>query len=909
MSDQKELTPQQKAYQERQRAYQEAQSIAEQSSEEVMVKVKTKWERSQAALERIIAKAPHLVQKSFPFLYGAPEEIAHVAKQFIGWCDANESIAIYNHHNGTFHYEKVREKWAYHKDDEGNFVTDPETGRWIITGRRPGDKWISGSGEKVQGKAFPIALFEHVDNFGPIIVSEGEKDALNLNLYGAPTLTMGAAGNGWFGDGLDLLRGRDVILWFDNDRAGRDGMLGRDKGDGERTRGRYEEIKAVAASVTVVDWKLLDPMAENKADATDYLIKVGRIGPDALIQKLKQCAYAPKVSRSWHEVSSAMSMSVTPLRSERDNELAFMLGRFVEAIKSNKESDEYESLTRRAKELISNDEAKSKAFAARNALPSKPEDAEELKKWEAVQAKADAVFTDALEDAILLKYFNRTLLGDLRKHVTSDVVLHWEESFKAIGVQFGRFGFDYLYWCGTHYAKVESYQFENTFNAFLERTRVNIKQRYNETSFKSPARAGILSNAYHINDLREAMKDYGIINHQGGSIIIDRNGVMTHKNHDPNDGLMYVLPFAYDPDAKCPMFHKFMELILPDEEVRMIIAEYIGYLFLPRYVQKFPYFYGSGGNGKSTLIDIIKELFDSNAISNLEVLNMHGHELDALNGKILNLSTEMESNTILNQGQISTIKKISVGEPIQINPKFDKSYVLTRPAKLIMAGNEKLKGGGMNDALTRRMILIPFDQSIPESEQDVNLVSKIVEKELPGILNWAIEGMIRLVSNNYKFTKSRTIEESMEEYRVETDQIYSYIKECFAQWDVGTPDNPKMEKKIHGLSLMVDEEIKLPTKYIYQHYVEWANSVGTHPLKQQNFSGKLAEKLKTKVQTSRVREVHIEKKYGADGHSVTYPTQGVPLRCIVGFKITSDIKITVNGMPMGVMETVLHRGE
>jgi phage/plasmid-associated DNA primase len=227
-----------------------------------------------------------------------------------------------------------------------------------------------------------------------------------------------------------------------------------------------------------------------------------------------------------------------------------------------------------------------------------------------------------------------------------------------------------------------------------------------------------------------------------------------------------------------------------------------------------------------------------------------------------------------------------------------------------MAGNEKLKGGGLNDALTRRMILIPFEQSIPESEQDVNLVSKIVEKELPGVLNWAIDGMMRLVSNNYKFTKSRTIEESMEEYRVETDQIYSYIKECFAQWEGASPDNPKMEKKIHGLNLMVDEEIKLPTKYIYQHYVEWAKEAGINAMQQRNFSSKLAEKLKTKIQTSRVREVHIEKKYGADGHNMTYPTQGVPLRCIVGFKITSDIKITVNGMPMGVMETVLqHRGE
>lgn len=903
-----EMTEGQRKYQERQAAYQAAQEIAERSSDEVMANVRKKWETSQVALERVLSNKPALVQKSFPFLFGSGEETAALARTFMGWSDYHESVSIFNHHGEAFHYEKIREKWDHAKDESGELIRDPGNGRFIKTGRRPGDKWITGKDEKV-GHPFPIALWEHVDSFGAIIVCEGEKDALNLNLYGIPSLTMGGAGIGWYGDALELVRGRDVILWFDNDKAGRDGTLGKEKPNGERSRGRYEELREVCSSVTLVDWRLLDPKAPNKADATDYLIQNPNLGPDALIDRLKYCAYRPKNSRTWAEVNEAMAVSVAPLRSERDKELAFMLGRFVEAMKSNKESDEYERLVRRAKEIIAQDETKSKAFAARNALPSRPEDPEELKRWEAVQAKAEKVFTDAIEDAVLIKYFNRTLMGDLRKHVTSDVVLHWEESFRDIGVSFGRFGFDYLYWCGTHFAKVETYQFENTFNAFLELTKVNIKQRYNETSFKSPARAGILSNAYHINDMRERMKEFGVINHQGGTIVIDRKGSMTHKNHDENDGLMYVLPFAYDPDAACPMFQKFLDAVLPDSGVQQIIAEYIGYLFLPRYVQKFPYFYGTGGNGKSTLIDIIKALFDANAVSNLEVLNMHGHELDALNGKIMNLSTELESNTILNQGQISTIKKISVGEPIQVNPKFDKSYVLTRPPKLIMAGNEKLKGGGLNDALTRRMILVPFEQSFPESMADVDLVNKIVEKELPGILNWAIEGMTRLVSNGYRFTKSAVIEESMEEYRVETDQIYSYIKECFAQWEGAGPGDPTMERKLHGLTFMVDEKIKLPTKYIYQHYVEWANSVGTYPLKQQNFSSKLAEKLKTKIIQSRVREVHIEKQYGSDGNRITYPTTGSSLRCIAGYKITSDIKITVNGVPMGVMETVLHGGE
>jgi len=903
-----EMTEAQRKYHERQEAYKAAQDIAEQSSEEVMAKVRTKWEKAQKSLQWVLENKPNLIQSTLPFLFGASKDIADEALKFVGWCDPHESIAIYNHHNDVFHYEKVREKFAYHTNEDGSMATDPETGKWIIVGRRGGDKWITGKGERV-GHPFPISLFEHVFGFGSIVVCEGEKDALNLNLYGIPALTMGAAGIGWFGESLELLRDQDVILWFDNDRAGREGTLGKDRGNGERSRGRYEEIKAVAKSITLVDWSLLDPEASNKADATDYLIKIGNIGPDALIQKLKYCAYRPKVSRTWNDVAMLMAQNVTPLRSERDNELAFMLGRFVDALKDNSESKEYPLLLERANDLIAKDEAKAETMRLSRLPSPAPEDAEDLKKWEIAQAKAEKVFHDAIEDTVLLKYFNRTILGDLRKHVTSDVVLHWEESFDAIGVRFGKLGNEYLYWCGTHYAKVEAYQFENTFNDFLKLSKVNIKQRYNETSFKAPARAGILSNAYHINDLRDRWKDFAVINHQNGMIVIDPNGNITHKNHDEGDGMMYVLPFAYDPDAKMPMFQKFLDAAIPDEAIQMIIAEYIGYIFLPKYVQKFLFLYGSGGNGKSTLIDIIKALLDPSSISNLEVLNMHGHELDALNGKILNLSTELESNVILNQGQISNIKKISVGEELQVNPKFDKSYVLKKPPKCIMAGNEKLKGGGMNDALTRRMILVPFEHSIPESAQDVNLVHKIVENELPGVLNWAIEGMLRFVKNNNKFTRSSIIDESMEEYRVETDQIYAYIKACFGVWEGGIPDRPDMVRHLHDIVLIYNPKHKIPTQFIYQHYCLWAANEGLKPIQQRTFSSKLAEKLKTKISTQRVHPVTVTKGYAAGDSLMASWKEDKTLKCLVGFSITSEIKININGLEMPVMETIKQGGE
>jgi phage/plasmid-associated DNA primase len=309
-------------------------------------------------------------------------------------------------------------------------------------------------------------------------------------------------------------------------------------------------------------------------------------------------------------------------------------------------------------------------------------------------------------------------------------------------------------------------------------------------------------------------------------------------------------------------------------------------------------------------IKIIESLLDEESVSHLEVINMFDKELDALNGKLLNVSTELESNAMVNKGQISVIKKIVAGEPIQINPKFDDSYVLRRPPKLIMSGNEKLKGGGLNDGLTRRMILVPFEQTIPANEMDEDLERKIIENELPAVLNWAIEGLLRLVKNKYKFTKAQSIEDAMEEYRVETDQIYSYIKECFGQYENDVPNDAALFRRVYDVNLIFNERIKIPTSFLYQHYVEWAKESGINPMQQRNFTTKLGEKLKVKTSTHRIRAVHVSKGYAnGDAMTMTYPAESKPLKCIAGFSVISDIKINVNGMPLTLMETILQGAE
>src|SRR5690606_30207129 len=74
----------------------------------------------------------------------------------------------------------------------------------------------------------------------------------------------------------------------------------------------------------------------------------------------------------------------------------------------------------------------------------------------------------------------------------------------------------------------------------------------------------------------------------------------------------------------------------------------------------------------------------------------------------------------------------------------------------------------------RRFLIIPFRVTIPEERQDKNLSTKIIRQELPGIFNWIMAGMLRLLEKK-KFTSSTIVEEEVNKFRRESDSVLSFI--------------------------------------------------------------------------------------------------------------------------------------
>ena len=161
-----------------------------------------------------------------------------------------------------------------------------------------------------------------------------------------------------------------------------------------------------------------------------------------------------------------------------------------------------------------------------------------------------------------------------------------------------------------------------------------------------------------------------------------------------------------------------------------------------------------------------------------------------LYGKVVNISTENETSNFNSEA----LKAITSGDPIQIENKYEKPFTAKLTAKLVFAMNTLPKPTDRTFALSRRLCLVPFltkfvdnpHEGTNELKRNPNIEAELVE-ELPGILAWCIEGLKRLVANNYQFTKSKEAEKLMLEFRKDNTPVYAFIDECISESQARMP--------------------------------------------------------------------------------------------------------------------------
>ena len=240
-----------------------------------------------------------------------------------------------------------------------------------------------------------------------------------------------------------------------------------------------------------------------------------------------------------------------------------------------------------------------------------------------------------------------------------------------------------------------------------------------------------------------------IINCQNGELWVGDDGVPKLKPHRPSSNLLQVLDVEYSPGAECPIFDKAIRKTFSNfedcEDMVRHFEEYIGYCIHP--VKHKPYwwlFKGPGGDGKSTLMEIISALLgDAVLPDSIEKFRTNGdnHATASLVGKLLMYDDDMNSNTMLPDGPLKTIS--SRGD-LTANPKGKDTFKFRKVCTVTMLSNGYPKTRAVDRGFRRRAMVIPFNNAFHDKDGIYNLAEQIVNTELAGVLNRALQGLQRL---------------------------------------------------------------------------------------------------------------------------------------------------------------------
>lgn len=250
------------------------------------------------------------------------------------------------------------------------------------------------------------------------------------------------------------------------------------------------------------------------------------------------------------------------------------------------------------------------------------------------------------------------------------------------------------------------------------------------------------------------------VNLKNCTLEIHGDGSLTKREHNPEDFLRYAIPYSYDEKAECPMWHDFLDKVMPEKEMQQLLAEYIGYCFTKDMnMEKMAVFYGTGSNGKSVCLDVIRELFGKENVSveSLSAITMDDEKRGQIEDKLANISSESDGKL-----DFAKLKQMVSGEPITIRELYKGTRKMDNYAKFFTSFNT-LPSTEYTYGYFRRWLLFPFSVTIPDEEQDINLAKKL-RSELPGILNWVLDALKGLIERQ-SFTVSQKCTEALNDYK------------------------------------------------------------------------------------------------------------------------------------------------
>jgi len=292
------------------------------------------------------------------------------------------------------------------------------------------------------------------------------------------------------------------------------------------------------------------------------------------------------------------------------------------------------------------------------------------------------------------------------------------------------------------------------------------------------------------------------------------------REHRREDLITKLAPVEYDPNATAPLWTSTLERVLPSPELRAFFKKLCGYALTGDVSEQLlPVLYGTGANGKSTILNALLGMlgdYGMQAAPDLLVAKKGSHptELADLFGMRFVASIEVEDGSRLAE---SLVKQLTGGDRVKARRMRQDFWEFEPTHKVLMACNHKPQVRGTDNAIWRRITLVPFTETIPTAEQDKNLPDKL-RREAAGILAWAVEGCLEWRREGLQAPEA--VRQATGAYRAEMDVLGAFLRECC---ELGT-------------------EYNVAAKDLYGAYKFWCEDNGERPETQRRFGSRLTER-------------------------------------------------------------------
>ncbi len=298
-----------------------------------------------------------------------------------------------------------------------------------------------------------------------------------------------------------------------------------------------------------------------------------------------------------------------------------------------------------------------------------------------------------------------------------------------------------------------------------------------------------------------------------------RNGMLRWETgelveHDPGHLSTVQLNAEWDPDATCPQFDAFLAKVLPADYIEMA-WEMLGYLMYSGNPLQIAFmFYGSGSNGKGTLIRVIQDILGEHncAAEELDTLNSNRFAGASLFGKIANIAGDIDGTY---QESTAAFKKLTGEDYYYAEEKYKRRFGFTNWAVPLFSANKIPGSADVTEGYLRRWVIFQFPHKFTGAEKVLSF-SDVLAQERNGIVAKAMPALRRLLERG-EFELRGDALRAKTDFAEHIDQVRQWLADA----TIEAPEHFEARQRL------------------YQSYTTWAASGGGGRLKDREFYHRL----------------------------------------------------------------------